>query len=100
MRDPRRSVSVNGELLSDIDEHPEAFGLSPRASEAARLKSLLELGASTARAHKERELMQEAYADWAADPERAAIQKQLSSAAVSKGGAFAQALGKASAKSQ
>lgn len=98
MGDPRRSVAVNGDLLDDIDEHPEAFGLSPRASEAARLKFLLELGASTARAQKEREVMQDAYQAWATDTERVTIQKELTSAAVRKGGVFALAMGKASAK--
>jgi hypothetical protein len=94
----RRSVPVDGDLLADIDHHPEAFGLSPRVSEAARLKFLLELGASTARAEQERELMEAAYQAWAQDDERVAIQSALASAAVRKDGVFARAIGKASAK--
>lgn len=69
-RSSRVNVPIPDELLADIRQHPEAYGVAQLTSEAGRLQRIFQAGAEAARRQVEDALMAQVYDAWASDNER------------------------------
>lgn len=69
----RVQVPVQPELRRALRDDPERFGLKKAGSEAAKLAKLVEVGAAALEEQHLRETRLQLYAEWADDPERAAV---------------------------
>lgn len=69
-RTSRVNVPLPDELLADIRQHPEAYGVAQLSSEAGRLQRIFEEGAEAVRRRVEDAAMARVYDAWAADEER------------------------------
>ncbi len=65
----RVSVAVSAELLREVEEHPEEFGLEGNLSEASKFARLVEMGARSARENHRRAERIAAYQQWSSDSE-------------------------------
>ena len=69
-RTSRVNVPLPDDLLADIRQHPEAYGVDQLTSEASRLQRIFEEGAEAVRRRVEEAVMARVYDEWASDTER------------------------------